>query len=91
MLARQQPGPYDDLARKWLVLAERRKAHFIDLYESGRWKHYYTEPQIIAELRAAGAACDDWAKIVGVSPQAAARASLPASREAVLPDQRYRA
>jgi uncharacterized repeat protein (TIGR03809 family) len=95
MSARQQPGPYDSIARKWLHLAERRKAHFIDLYDSGRWKHYYSESEMIAEVRAAVLACDDWAKIVGVPPRADVRTSERGTRVAghvgvALPDQRYR-
>ena len=32
-----------ELTRKWRDLAEKRRAHLIELYDSGRWKHYYTE------------------------------------------------
>ncbi|MGD0024430.1 MAG: hypothetical protein ABSC37_07360 [Xanthobacteraceae bacterium] len=71
MLARQA-GPYDSVARKWLALAERRKAHLIELRESGRWKHYYTEAELDEELRGINLARDRFAKIVGVAPQAAA-------------------
>jgi uncharacterized repeat protein (TIGR03809 family) len=85
MSARQQPGPYDSTARKWLDLAERRKAHFIEMYDSGRWKHYYSEAEMIAEMRATIIACDDWAKIVGIAPHAGARSSEPGSPEAILP------
>jgi uncharacterized repeat protein (TIGR03809 family) len=37
-------------AAKWRDLALRRHAHFVELYESGRWRHYYTESEFIAEL-----------------------------------------
>ena len=82
MSARQQPGRYDSIARKWLDLAERRKAHFIDMYDSGRWKHYYSEAEMVAEMRAAVIACDDWAKIVGAAPQADAPTPERGTREA---------
>jgi hypothetical protein len=63
-----QPSSHDGIARKWLALAERRAAHFIDLRDSGRWEYYYTLPKFYDALRAAFEARDEWARIVGVSP-----------------------
>jgi uncharacterized repeat protein (TIGR03809 family) len=85
MSARQALGPYDSVARKWLALAERRKLHMIELYDSGRWRRYYTEAKLLAEMRGAIEACDAWARIVGVPPQAAAPVDTPieAADEAV--------
>ena len=34
-------------------LAEQRRDHHFELYRSGRWKHYYTEEQFLAEMRKA--------------------------------------
>jgi len=51
------------VALKWRDLAERRRAHFVDLYESGRWKHYYTDQEFVDELRQAVAIAQRWAKI----------------------------
>ncbi len=48
---------------KWRDLAERRRAHFVELYESGRWKRYYTEEQFVAGMRSAIAAANRWARI----------------------------
>lgn len=50
-------------ALKWRDLAERRRAHFIDLYESGRWRHYYTDQSFLRAMRAADAAARRWAEI----------------------------
>jgi len=33
----------EDIARKWHALAERRREHFTDLHNSGRWRKYYRE------------------------------------------------
>jgi len=41
------------VVRKWLSLAKQRKAHLIELYESGRWRLYYTDPEFIDRLREA--------------------------------------
>ncbi|MGB6542031.1 MAG: hypothetical protein WBF03_14300 [Xanthobacteraceae bacterium] len=44
-------------------------AHFIDLRDSGRWQHYYTQQAEINEaVSEAICARDEWARIAGVSP-----------------------
>ena len=53
----------DSAARKWRDLAERRRAHFADLYRTGRWKHYYTDEQFALCMRQAIAAAERWAEI----------------------------
>jgi uncharacterized repeat protein (TIGR03809 family) len=37
-----RPG-FDQITKKWHDLAERRLAHYTELYRSGRWQHYYTQ------------------------------------------------
>ena len=49
-----------EVTRKWLALAQRRKAHLVDLYESGRWRLYYTEAEFIDRLREAIHGVDRW-------------------------------
>jgi len=62
---------YDSVARKWRDLAERRRQHYIEMYESGRWRHYYTEDQFLVQMREVTQAVEAWAKIVGpTEPQA---------------------
>jgi uncharacterized repeat protein (TIGR03809 family) len=63
MPVRAKAPPYDDIARRWRDLAERRRAYFVDLYESGRWQRYYSEAKFLSEMREAVKAADDWAKI----------------------------
>jgi uncharacterized repeat protein (TIGR03809 family) len=53
----------DEVAHKWRALAERRRAHFVDLYHSGRWKHYYSEEQFLRRLREAIRLSERWAEI----------------------------
>jgi uncharacterized repeat protein (TIGR03809 family) len=53
----------ENVALKWRALAERRRDHHIELYKSGRWRHYYTEQEFIAEMRTAIALAQRWAKI----------------------------
>jgi uncharacterized repeat protein (TIGR03809 family) len=63
MSLRAQARPYDEVARKWRDLAERRREHFVELYESGRWKYYYSEAEFIREMREVVKAAEDWARI----------------------------
>jgi hypothetical protein len=51
------------VALKWRDLAERRRAYFIELHESGRWKRYYDDYEFLAEMRNAAAMAQRWARI----------------------------
>jgi uncharacterized repeat protein (TIGR03809 family) len=51
------------VALKWRGLAERRRDHHIDLYKSGRWRHYYTDQEFLIEMRTAIALAERWARI----------------------------
>ena len=53
----------ESVALKWRALAERRRDHHIELYKSGRWRHYYTDQEFLAEMRNAIALAQRWAKI----------------------------
>jgi len=52
-----------ELSRRWRELAEKRRAHLIELYDSGRWKHYYTEEQLVARMRDAINLADTWDRL----------------------------
>jgi uncharacterized repeat protein (TIGR03809 family) len=60
------PTPYDSVARKWLALAERRRAHVAELSDSGRWRHYYSAEELLEVMREAVRSRDQWAKIAGL-------------------------
>lgn len=57
-------APYLAYSQKWCDLAERRRNHFVKLYDSGRWKLYYSEAEFLDELRAAVALLKRWNEIV---------------------------
>lgn len=78
---------WDDVCLKWRELAERRKAHFIDLFETGRWKHYYTDVAFLAELRQAVAAADRWNVVVAASESRSTEAAdaAPEREDALQP------
>lgn len=62
-MSARQNGPYDSIASKWLALAERRKAHLIELKQNGRWERYYTDGQFAEELDELEAACKRLARL----------------------------
>ena len=59
-----------DLARKWRALAQRRKAHLVDLYHSGRWRLYYSEADFAERLREAVCLVDRWTATVQAAAEA---------------------
>jgi hypothetical protein len=67
-MSERQPGPYDDIARKWHALAARRQAHVEELRDSGRWRHYYDWDELIEALREAIATRETWARLAGLAP-----------------------
>ena len=40
----------DKITCQWQALADRRLAYFIELYQSGRWKHYYTRERFALRM-----------------------------------------
>lgn len=79
----RQPGRYQSVARKWLALAERRHAHLIELRSSGRWKHYFTESELNAQLRELNLARDRFAKVAGSEPAMSGAAPVERAGEVV--------
>ena len=51
MPARLDAARFDAVSRKWLDLAERRLRYYIQLYQSGRWQHYYTKESLAVRMR----------------------------------------
>ena len=52
-----------EITRKWRELAERSRAHFVELYDSGRWRHYYTEEELLARMRDAIRLAEIWEQL----------------------------
>jgi uncharacterized repeat protein (TIGR03809 family) len=62
----------DEVAQKWRALVERRRAHFVELYHTGRWKRYYSEEQFLLKMWEAIKATDRWAEIAPTPPRTGA-------------------
>ncbi|MDC7788963.1 TIGR03809 family protein [Rhodoplanes sp. TEM] len=41
------------ISRRGLMLAERRRAHLVELYKTGRWKRYFDEHEFLSRMREA--------------------------------------
>src|ERR1700744_4104573 len=65
-MSERQAGPSVTVARKWLALVERRQENFIELCDTGRWRHYYTQTEFLEEMRKVLRLRDRWAEIAGV-------------------------
>ena len=69
MPAGQSKPPFDSLSRRWHHLADRRLAHFAELYHSGRWRYYYrTEEQFAERMLEVIKAAKIWAELAGREP-----------------------
>lgn len=74
---------------RWRMLAERRLAYLVELYESGRWTVYYKEPEFLKIVQEARAALKTWEqlaphdpvqdKAIEVAIAQAANSAMPAS------------
>jgi uncharacterized repeat protein (TIGR03809 family) len=74
-MSEPQQGRYDSIARRWLALVELRQAHFIELCDSGRWRHYYTHDEFLAEMQKVLRVRDQWAELAGLSNEDSADAA----------------
>jgi uncharacterized repeat protein (TIGR03809 family) len=59
-MAKIPPRWPDQIARQWQGLAERRRQHLLELYRTGRWRRYYSEDQMMAQMRDASRDVQWW-------------------------------
>lgn len=53
-----------ETVRKWHMLAERRRRHYVELYRSERWRRYFTEEVFLLRMRDAIQNVETWARIL---------------------------
>ena len=58
---------YQQALERWRVLADRRLEHITVLYETGRWRRYFTEEKFLSVIRETRAAADMWHRLVPVA------------------------
>jgi hypothetical protein len=73
---------FNQIAAKWRDLAEKRRQYFVELYSSGRWKHYYEhETQLMLRVKAAIMQAEAWAVLIPrEEPEAEVKAPAAAAR-----------
>ncbi len=54
-----------DLAARWCALAEQRLRHLTELFESGRWRRYYSQTAFLENIREAKKAVEAWQALSG--------------------------
>ena len=67
-------------ALRWRSLAERRRAHFVELYKSGRWRKYYTEDAFLAHMHEVVRGAEAWNTMVTTGKAAATTAVSPSRK-----------
>jgi hypothetical protein len=55
-----------EVADKYLALVERFRANFAELYETGRWKHYYSETELLARVHELIILRDKWTEVAAL-------------------------
>ena len=60
-----------EVTQKWRALAEQRHRHFMELHETGRWKHYYSEHEFLIRLRESVRLLQTWEELTTETAPAA--------------------
>jgi uncharacterized repeat protein (TIGR03809 family) len=58
---------YQQALERWRVLADRRLEHMTLLYDTGRWRRYFTEEEFLSIIRETKAAADMWRRLVPIA------------------------
>ena len=70
-------APFDEVVRKWLALSERRLAWFVNVSETPRWQHYFTQAELLDQMREAERLRDRWAHLANGASRVVAETSPP--------------
>ena len=65
-----------NLLARWCTLAEQRLQHLTDLFESGRWRRYYSERAFLENIKEAKKAVETWRALRLGDPLSAAMRRL---------------
>jgi uncharacterized repeat protein (TIGR03809 family) len=68
MTLRSDVVPSRDLLACWRELAEERLEYLTEMFESGRWRRYYSEYAFLENIREAKRAVETWRVLSAPSP-----------------------
>ena len=54
---------YQRTLERWRVLADQRLEHMTLLYDTGRWRRYFTEEKFLSIIRETKEAADRWHRL----------------------------
>jgi uncharacterized repeat protein (TIGR03809 family) len=75
-----KPGPrFDEMSRQWHGLAERRLVYYAGLYQSGRWRRYYTPESFALRIVDVMKAVTVWRKLAEQVPASDKNERRPAA------------
>ena len=60
MTHRTNEAPRREVIARWCALAEQRLNYLIEMFESGRWRRFYTEVAFLENIREAKLAVETW-------------------------------
>jgi uncharacterized repeat protein (TIGR03809 family) len=68
MTHRTDEAPRREVIARWCTLAEQRLDYLTDMFESGRWRRYYTEVAFLENIKEAKCAVDTWRSLSNPRP-----------------------
>lgn len=75
-----KPGlRFYEMSRQWCDLAERRLSYYAGLYQSGRWRRYYTPETFAQRIVDVMKAVTVWRKLASQTPAAGSDDLRPAA------------
>ncbi len=66
---KSSPEAGRSLIVRWRILAQKRLDHLVELYESGRWKLYYDEPEFLTLVQETRSALKVWQELAPLDSQ----------------------
>jgi uncharacterized repeat protein (TIGR03809 family) len=78
MTHRTDEAPRREVIARWCTLAEQRLNYLTEMFESGRWRRFYTEVAFLENIKEAKFAVETWRSLSNPQlPRAAAMAPTP--------------
>ena len=60
-----------EITLRWRALAEKRRDHFVRLYDTGRWRLYYSEEEFIDRMHESIQLYEIWCRLAPLAPDEA--------------------
>jgi uncharacterized repeat protein (TIGR03809 family) len=70
-------GMSPNLIRRLHALAEQRCAYYVELHESGRWRHYYSHDDLLAHMREVVKVARAWQDLIAATQPGAKKSAAP--------------